>query len=185
MNPLIRLAIEAGPLAAFFFANARAGIMTGTAVFIAATVVALGLSWLWERRLPVMPIVGCGFVVVFGGLTLWLNDDTFIKLKPTLVNLMFAAALFFAHFTGRNLLKIVLGSTLNLNDAGWRRLGLRWAFFFLLLAATNEVVWRTFPTDVWVNFKVFAIMPATFLFGALQVPLILRHQRPDDVEEAA
>ncbi|MCW2244506.1 intracellular septation protein [Azospirillum fermentarium] len=179
MTPLIRMLIEAGPLAAFFFANARAGIMTGTAVFMAATAASLAVSWWMERRVPLMPVVGAGFVLLFGGLTLWLNDDLFIKLKPTLVNLFFATALFIAHALRRNLLKRILGAVLSLTDAGWRILGLRWAVFFVVLAVLNEAVWRTMDTDAWVNFKVFGIMPLTLLFSALQTPLILRHQVPE------
>lgn len=180
MNQIVRLLIEAGPLAAFFIANARAGIMIGTAVFMVATAAALLVSWRLERRVPVMPLVGSGFVLVFGGLTLWLQDDLFIKIKPTLVNLLFATVLFIAHATRRNVLKHVLGSVLALSDEGWRVLALRWAWFFLLLAALNEAVWRTMTTDAWVNFKVFGIMPLTLLFSALQTPLILRHQIPEE-----
>jgi intracellular septation protein len=180
MNPFLRLALEAGPLAVFFFTNAQAGLMTGTAAFMLATALSLGLSWRLERRLPIMPLVGCGFVMLFGGLTLWLNDETFIKLKPTLVNLLFAGALFTAHFLRRNLLKRLLGTVMRLSEDGWRILALRWAFFFLALAVINEIVWRNFPTDVWVNFKVFGIMPLTLVFSALQTPLILKHQIPED-----
>lgn len=179
MSPFLRLALEAGPLAVFFFVNAQAGLMTGTGAFMAATVVSLGWSWRMERRLPIMPLVGCCFVMIFGGLTLWLNDEVFIKLKPTLVNLLFAAALFTAHFMRRNLLKRLLGAMMSLTEEGWRTLALRWACFFVLLAALNEIVWRSFSTDVWVNFKVFGILPLTLLFSALQTPLILRHQLPE------
>lgn len=185
MNPFVRLAVEAGPLAAFFFANAQAGLMTGTAVFMIATLVSLGFSWRMERRLPIMPLVGCGFVMLFGGLTLWLNDDVFIKLKPTLVNLLFAGALFTAHFLRRNLLKRLLGTVMSLSEEGWRLLALRWAFFFLALAVANEAVWRTMTTDAWVNFKVFGILPLTLVFSALQTPLILKHQLPERQGAAA
>ncbi len=180
MNPYVRLLIEAGPLAAFFFSNAKFGIMTGTAVFMVATLVALLVSWHFERRIPVMPVVGAGFVLVFGGLTLWMNDELFIKIKPTLVNLLLATVLFVGHFMRRNVMKHVLGTVLNLTDEGWRTLGLRWAFFFVLLAGLNEVVWRTLSTDDWVNFKVFGIMPLTLLFSMLQAPFILRHQITDE-----
>lgn len=176
MAPFLRLLIEAGPLAVFFVANARAGIMTGTAIFMAATVVSLLASLKLERRVPIMPLVSCAFVIVFGGLTLWLNDDVFIKLKPTLVNLLFAMILFTAHVLRRNVLRHILGTVLVLDDAGWRTLALRWAIFFVILAGLNEFVWRSFPTDTWVDFKVFGIMPLTLLFSALQTPLILRHQ---------
>lgn len=181
MNQYARLLIEAGPLAAFFIANSQAGIMIGTAVFMAATTVSVAVSWHFERKVPIMPVVGAAFVLLFGGLTLWLQDDLFIKIKPTLVNLLFATVLFVAHVTHRNVLKRILGTVLNLTDEGWRTLAIRWAWFFLLLAALNEGVWRTMSTDAWVNFKVFGIMPLTLLFSAFQAPLILRHQ----VEESA
>ncbi|HYH38416.1 MAG TPA: septation protein A [Azospirillum sp.] len=180
MNPYMRLIVEAGPLAAFFVSNSKFGIMTGTAVFMAATLVALLVSWHFERRVPVMPVVGAGFVLVFGGLTLWLNDDLFIKIKPTLVNLLLATVLFVGHALRRNVMKHVLGTVLNLTDEGWRTLGLRWAWFFLVLAGLNEAVWRTLSTDDWVNFKVFGIMPLTLLFSMLQAPFILRHQVADE-----
>ncbi|NYZ16319.1 septation protein A [Azospirillum sp. RWY-5-1] len=179
MNPLARLIIEAGPLAAFFIANSQAGIMTGTAVFMAATTVSVLVSWHVERKVPVMPVVGAGFVMLFGGLTLWLNDDLFIKLKPTLVNLLFATVLFTAHILRRNVLKHLLGAVMALTEEGWRILGIRWAWFFVVLAVLNEVVWRSMTTDAWVNFKVFGIMPLTLLFSALQTPTILRHQIPE------
>ena len=180
MNPYVRLLTEAGPLGAFFFSNAKFGIMTGTAVFMVAIVVSLLVSWHVERRVPIMPVVGAGFVLVFGGLTLWLNDDLFIKIKPTLVNLLLAAVLFIGHAMRRNVMKHVLGTVLNLDDEGWRTLGLRWAFFFLLLAGLNEAVWRTLSTDDWVNFKVFGIMPLTLLFSMVQAPFIMRHQLTDE-----
>lgn len=180
MNQYARLLIEAGPLAAFFIANSQAGIMIGTAVFMVATSISVLISWRFERKVPVMPVVGAGFVLLFGGLTLWLQDDLFIKIKPTLVNLLFASVLFAAHLTRRNVLKHVLGTVLNLTDAGWRTLAIRWAWFFVLLAVLNEVVWRTMTTDAWVNFKVFGIMPLTLLFSAFQAPLILRHQVAED-----
>lgn len=183
MSPFIRLAVEAGPLAVFFVTNAQAGLMTGTAAFMVAVSVSLAISWRLEKKLPIMPLVGCFFVLLFGGLTLWLNDEIFIKLKPTLVNLLFAAALFTAHFMRRNLLKRLLGAVMSLTEEGWRALALRWAFFFLALAAANEIVWRSFSTDAWVNFKVFVILPATVVFSALQTPLILRHQIAEDSEK--
>jgi len=179
VTPLIRLLVEGGPLAAFFIANSRAGIMTGTAVFMVATGVSLLFSWRMERRLPIMPLVGCFFVLVFGGLTLWLEDELFIKLKPTIVNLLFATALFTGLALRRNLLRPLLGTVLSLDEEGWRRLSLRWACFFVVLAVLNEIVWRNLSTDAWVNFKVFGIMPLTLVFSAMQVPLIMRHQLPE------
>lgn len=179
MNQWLRLALEAGPLAVFFFTNGRYGIMVGTAAFMAATTVSVALSYALERRLPVMPLVGCFFVLLFGGLTLWLDDELFIKLKPTVVNLLFATALFVGMALRRNLLKVVLGAVMELREEGWRILTVRWAWFFVLLAGLNEVVWRTMSTDAWVNFKVFGIMPLTLLFSMAQIPVILRHQEQD------
>ena len=175
LSPFARLAIEAGPLAVFFIANQWHGIMVGTGAFMVATAISVLLSIRLERRLPLMPIVSCGFVLIFGGLTLTLNDELFIKIKPTVVNLLFAAFLFIGLATGRGVLKILMGSVLSLTDEGWRRLSWRWAWFFVFLAGLNEVVWRTFSTDDWVSFKVFGIMPLTLVFALSQMPLINRY----------
>ena len=180
ISPLTRLLIEAGPLAVFFVSNSQFGIMAGTAAFMAATMAAVTASWHLERKLPIMPMVGCGFVMLFGGLTLALDNELFIKLKPTVVNLLFATILFTGLGVKRNLLKPLLGSVMSLSDAGWRALSFRWACFFVVLAVLNEIVWRTMSTDAWVNFKVFAILPLTIVFSGLQVPLILRHQVEPD-----
>jgi len=180
VNQLTRLLIEAGPLAVFFVTNSQAGIMAGTAVFMVATATAALLSWHLERKLPIMPMVGCFFVLLFGGLTLWLDNDLFIKLKPTVVNLLFATVLFTSLALRRNVLKRLLGTVLSLADEGWRILTLRWACFFVVLAVLNEVVWRTMTTDAWVNFKVFGILPLTLVFSALQMPVILKHQLPEE-----
>ncbi len=179
-NPWRRLILEAGPLLLFFLANSRWGILTGTAVFMAATAVSLGVSYALERRVPVMPLVAGVFILIFGGLTVVFEDDTFIKLKPTIVNSLFGAALFVGLAMGRNLLKIVLQAAIQLDEAGWRTLTWRWAWFFLFLAVLNEVVWRTQDTDFWVSFKVFGLMPLTILFSFAQVPLILRHQPAEE-----
>ena len=174
-NPWAKLAIELGPLLVFFFANARFGIFAATAMFMAAITVSLGLSWWLVRKLPTMPLVTAIFVLVFGGLTLWLQDELFIKLKPTVVNGLFAAILFGGLIMGRPLLKPLLDTVLPLDAEGWRKLTWRWAWFFVVLAGLNELVWRSFPTDVWVDFKVFGIMPLTIAFSLAQVPLIRRH----------
>lgn len=175
-NPLVKLAIEVGPLAVFFIANARGNIFTATAVFMVAIVIALVASWLIERRLPLLPLVTAAFVLVFGGLTLVLQDELFIKLKPTIVNSLFAAILFGGLFFGRPFLKPLLGAALELQDEGWRKLTYRWAWFFVALAMANEVVWRNLSTDGWVNFKVFGIMPLTIAFSLAQLPLINRYR---------
>ena len=123
-----------------------------------------------------MPLVGAVFVLIFGGLTLALDDDLFIKIKPTVVNCLFATLLFAGLAWRRSLLKLLMGSVLVLDEIGWRKLTWRWAFFFVALAVLNEIVWRNFSTDVWVNFKVFGLLPLSLVFGAAQIPLILRHQ---------
>ena len=179
-NPLVRLLIEAGPLLVFFVFNARGDIFAATGAFMVAILASLAASWLLERRLPVMPVVSAGVVLVFGGLTLYLQDELFIKLKPTIVNLLFAAVIFAGLATGRNFLRIVLGAVIHLSDEGWRILAIRWAVFFVALAVLNEAVWRNFSTDTWVAFKVFGMLPITLAFSFAQVPLIARHAIEQD-----
>ena len=177
----LKLVLEMGPLVLFFFANARFGIFPATAVLMAGVVLALAASWLLTRRLPVMPVVTAIAVLVFGALTFFFNDDFFIKLKPTIVNSIFGTILLVALWFGKPLLPIVLDSVLQLTDKGWRILTLRWGLFFFVLAAINEIVWRTQTTDFWVSFKVFGIMPLTIIFALSQVPLILKHEiKPPD-----
>ncbi len=184
MHPLLKLALEVGPLAVFFIGNARFGIFPATAAFMVAIVVALIANYVLERRLPILPLVTAAFVLVFGGLTLVLQDELFIKLKPTIVNLLFAAALYGGLFFGKSLLKPLFAMAFPLDDAGWRALTFRWASFFVLLAVLNEVVWRNFTTDTWVSFKVFGIMPLTIAFALAQLPLINRHtEKPAEAGE--
>lgn len=177
---LLKLAVEVGPLVIFFIVNARAGIFWGTGVFMVATIISLVASKFMFGRVPVMPLISGACVVVFGGLTLWLQDDHFIKLKPTIVNALFAAALFGGLFAGHSLLKVVFGEVFKLNEDGWRKLTIRWACFFAFLALLNEVVWRTVSTDTWVSFKVFAIMPLTMAFALAQIGLLKAHEIPAD-----
>jgi intracellular septation protein len=173
---MLKFALDLGPLAVFFIANARADIFVATGAFMVAIVVSLGISYSIERRLPLLPVVTAVMVLAFGSLTLILNDETFIKLKPTIANVLIAAALFVGLAIGRPFLKVVLGTVFELNDVGWRKLTWRWAWFFLFLALLNEIVWRNASTDVWVNFKVFGIMPLTILFSLSQLPLLQRHK---------
>lgn len=179
LPPLLKLVLELGPLAVFFFVNARVDLFAATGAFMAATVAALAVSYGLVRRLPIMPLVSGAVVLVFGGLTLVLQDELFIKLKPTIVNLLFAGVLLGGLAFGKPLLGVVFESVIRLDADGWRKLTLRWALFFLVLAALNEVVWRLFPTDTWVTFKVFGVMPLTILFALAQIPLMQRHALPE------
>lgn len=174
MNQLTRLLLDIGPLAAFFIAYNQADIMVATGVFMVAVVAALGAGYAIERRIAKMPLVTAVVVVVFGGLTLWLDDESFIKLKPTIVYLVFAAALLGGLAIGRMLLKPLFEVAFQLTDEGWRSLSLRWGVFFIVMAALNEAIWRTMSTDVWVNLKVFGFLPLSVLFALLQLPLIRR-----------
>jgi len=195
INPLLKLVLELGPLGVFFFANARgewlaeripalAGlggpIFIATALFMLAMLVSLAISYALTRTLPVMPFVTGIVVIVFGGLTLWLQDDTFIKMKPTIVNTLFGGVLLGGLAFGKSLLGYVFDSVFRLTDEGWRKLTFRWGLFFLVLAVLNEVVWRTVSTDMWVNFKVFGIMPLTIVFTLFQLPLINRYALPEE-----
>lgn len=165
-----------GPLAVFFAAYMLADLMTATAALMAATVVALAISYGIARRVPVMAVVTAVIVGIFGGLTLVLHDDTFIKMKPTIVQLIFAAVLLAGLALGRRPLKAVMGKALELDDDGWRKLSLRYALFFIAMAALNEVVWRTQSESFWVSFKVFGLAAITVAFTLAQMPLISRHQ---------
>ncbi|WP_378946858.1 septation protein A [Mesorhizobium sp. ANAO-SY3R2] len=190
VNPLLKLVLELGPLVVFFFANARGAwlashfpalaelggpIFIATGLFMAATAVALAASWVLTRSLPIMPLVSGVVVFVFGALTLYLQDDVFIKVKPTIINTLFGAVLLGGLAFGKSLLGYVFDSAFRLDAEGWRKLTFRWGLFFLFLAVVNEVVWRSFSTDTWVAFKVWGIMPITLLFTFSQMPLIMRH----------
>jgi intracellular septation protein len=196
LNPWLKLGLDLGPLLLFFFANAkpmlfepwlapiipeavqtgeRAGIFVATAVFMVAIVVALLVSYILTRRLPMMALVSAVIVVVFGGATLVFQNETFIKLKPTIIYLLFTTVLLGGLIFRKPLLAAVFDQVFHLTEEGWRKLTVRWALFFLVLAILNELVWRTQSTDTWVTFKVFGVAPLTFLFAALQYPLLVRY----------
>ncbi|MBB4122774.1 septation protein A [Martelella radicis] len=189
-EPFLKLVFELGPLMIFFFANLRGEwlmrtfpalaafgtpLLVATALFMAATVISLVASRIFMGKVPIMPLVSGVVVLVFGALSIWLQDETFIKMKPTIVNGLFAAVLLGGLVFGRSLLGYVFHSAFRLDDEGWRKLTLRWGLFFIFLAIINEVVWRNFSDDVWVNFKVWATMPITIAFTLAQMPLIMRH----------
>jgi intracellular septation protein len=195
LNPWLKMGLELGPLILFFLANARGKqaaaafpaianlggpIFFATAVFIVATLLALAVSFALTRRLPLMPFVTAIVVVVFGGLTLWLKDDTFIKMKPTIIYLLFGGTLIGGLAFGKSFLGYVFDTVFQLTDEGWRKLTLRWGLFFFGLAILNEIVWRSVSTDTWVTFKVFAILPITFVFTLTQMPLINRYALPEE-----
>ncbi|MBV1704202.1 MAG: septation protein A [Hyphomicrobiales bacterium] len=176
LNPVLKLALELGPLGLFFVANARWGIFPATAVLMAGTALSLALSWAKLGRVPVMPLVTGAAVLVMGGLTLLLHDELFIKMKPTIVDCLFGAALLGGLAFGKPLLPVVLDAVFKLTDEGWRKLTFRWGLFFFALAAANEAVWRTQTTSTWAAFKLFGVMPITIAFALAQTPLILRHE---------
>lgn len=171
----LKPATEYGPLAVFLVAYVGYGLMPATAALIAATAVALVVSLAVSRRLPWMPLITAAVVGVFGGLTLWFNDETFIKMKPTIVQGAIAVLLLGGLAVGRPLLRPVLGAAWPMDETGWRRLSFRFGLFFAVMAGVNEAVWRSLSTDAWVAFKVFGLTGATFLFALAQVPLMNRH----------
>jgi intracellular septation protein len=204
LNPLLKLVLDIGPLLLFFVANSRpalfmpivgpmlpssiasgegAGIFVATAVFMVAIVAALAVSYALTRHLPMMPLITAVIVLVFGSLTLVLHDELFIKLKPTIIYLLFGGVLLGGLAWGKPLLGVLFDSVFHLSEEGWRKLTRRWAVFFFGLALLNEIVWRTQTTDIWVSFKVFGVLPLTFLFAASQFPLMSRYATPEAERE--
>ena len=190
MSPTLKLVLEMGPLVIFFFANYKGEwllqnialfknfdkpIFPATAIFMVAIVVALAVSWLIARKIPIMPLISGVFVLIFGFLTLWLHNDTFIKMKPTIINSLFGLILFGGLAFKKSLLGYVLDSAFQLDEDGWRKLTYRWAWFFIFLAILNEIIWRNFSDDFWTTFKVFGVMPITIVFMIAQMPLVMKH----------
>ncbi|MCM2293358.1 septation protein A [Allorhizobium sp. BGMRC 0089] len=197
-NPLLKLALELGPLMVFFFGNTKAEwlaakfpalsaiggpLFIATALFMAATVLALIVSKIVFKHLPIMPFVSGVVVLIFGSLSIWLQDETFIKMKPTIVNALFGVVLLGGLAFGRSLLGYVFNAAFQLDDEGWKKLTLRWGLFFLFLAVLNEAVWRNFSDTVWVNFKVWGTMPITIAFTLAQMPLIMKHSLDNKAKE--
>lgn len=183
MTPRLNAAIEYGPLAVFlaaYFIGNRylddiGAILAATAAIMVATVVALLVAWFVQRRVPKVPLISGGLLMVFGGLTLWLQDPVFIKMKPTIVYLLFSTVLVGGVAMRRPLLKPLLGNAWQLDDTGWTKLTIRFGLFFMAMAGLNELVWRTQSTDFWVSYKVFGTMGLILVFTMLQVGMIHRH----------
>ena len=179
MKSVYKLLIDIGPLAVFFIFYTRSGLQASILPFMVATVISVLFSYILEKKIPIMPTVGAGIVLLFGGLTIYFDNDIFFKMKPTIINILFAVILYGGILINKPLLKYLLGAALKLEEAGWKILTQRWIGFFIALAVLNEIVWRTQSTDIWVNFKVFGILPITFIFTMTQFPLIKKYQIDD------
>ena len=186
-----RLAIDVGPIIVFFVVNAFAPVPSivrifyATGAFMIAMLAAMLISQIKYRHISPMLWFSGGMVVVFGGITIWLHNETFIKIKPTIYYGCIAALLFFGLYTGRNLLKMVLEAAYpGLSERGWQLLSRNWAFFFLAMAVVNETVWRNSSTEFWIGFKLWGALPATFLFAIANIPMLMKHglqtQTPED-----
>jgi len=181
-SQLRRLAFDLGPLVVFFATYQLAGIYAATGTFMIAVLAALAAGYAIERRLSPVPIFTAVLVVIFGGLTLYLKNATFIKMKPTVLYAFFGLTLLGGLAYGRLFIKYAFATAFDLTEEGWRKLTYRWGFFFLVLAALNEIVWRTMPEADWVKFKVFGIIPLIALFALAQTPFVLRHEVKQESE---
>ncbi|MEL7228282.1 MAG: septation protein A [Pseudomonadota bacterium] len=197
VSPTLKMALEMGPVVLFVISYAfgeniagwlgltgilQQPIFLATAVIMVATAVSIGLSLYLMKHVPAMPIVTLVVVTIFGGLTLYLQDDTFIKMKPTIVNCLFGTALLVGLAFGKSFLKTVMGMAFPIDDEGWMKLTLRWGLFFFFLAAVNEVVWRNTSEAFWVGFKFYGMTGLTFLFVMTQVPLLQRHSLEEETD---
>jgi intracellular septation protein len=181
----MKLLLELGPLVLFFVANARFGIRVATAAFVVALLLALPLAWRQAGRMPLVPVITAVFVLVFGGLTIALDDELFIQLKPTVASVFFAGAILIGLARGKLLLKAMLGEAMRLDDEGWRILSVRWVGYFVVLAALNELVRLNLSLDQWVAFKTFGILPLTVVFTLTQLGVMQRHELPEPGEAPA
>ena len=179
MKSISKILVDIGPLAVFFIFYTRGDLKSAILPFMIATTIAVLFSYIVEKKIPIMPTVGAAIILVFGGLTIYFDNEVFFKMKPTIINLLFGAILYGGEITKKPLLKYLLGATLKLQDKGWSILTKRWIGFFIALAILNEIIWRTQSTDLWVNFKVFGILPITFIFTMTQFSLIKKYQIED------
>ena len=178
-KPLIKFAADFGPLLIFFviYFNGENNLKSAIPPFIIATLIALIVIYILEKKIPMVPLVSGVLITLFGGLTLYFDNKIFFFMKPTIINLLFASVLFFGkYFTEKPLLKIFFQNSINLQDEGWKKLNYRWISFFVLVAILNEVVWRTQSEAFWINFKVWGLLPISFLFAASQYPLINKYK---------
>ena len=179
MKSVTKLFVDIGPLAVFFIFYTRSDLKTAILPFMIATIVAVLFSYILEKKIPWMPTFGAIIILIFGGLTIYFDNETFFKMKPTIINILFAGILYGGIIFKKPLLRYLLGAALKLEDKGWDILTKRWISFFIALAILNEIVWRTQTTDVWVNFKVFGILPITFIFTLTQFTTIKKYQIND------
>ena len=178
-KPLIKFSADFGPLLIFFviYFNGENNLKSAIPPFIVATLIALIVIYILEKKIPMVPLVSGVLITLFGGLTLYFDNKIFFFMKPTIINLLFASVLFFGkYFTEKNLLKIFFQNSINLQDEGWKKLNYRWIGFFILVAVLNEIVWRTQSEAFWINFKVWGLLPISFLFAASQYPLINKYK---------
>jgi len=176
---LIKFVTDFGPLLVFFLFYYKTGKNLRIAIppFIIATIIALAIVWVLEKKIPMVPLIGGVLITFFGGLTIYFDNPVFIYIKPTIINILFGMALLFGKFfTKEPILKKILGKSIPLADEGWKILNNRWMFFFFALALLNEIIWRTQSEEFWVNFKVWGILPITFAFTAFQIGLITKYK---------
>jgi len=175
----LKFITDFGPLLIFFIIYYKSGnnLIVAIPPLIIATILAVAIMYFAERKIPYVPLIGGIVIALFGGLTLYFNNPVFIYMKPTIVNIIFAGVLIISKiFFQKNFLKLFLQTAFQLNEMGWDKLNFRWAYFFIFLAILNEIVWRTQPETTWVNFKVWGILPITFIFTASQIPLINKYK---------
>ena len=179
---IIKFITDFGPLLVFFFFyyNGDKNLKIAIPPFIVATIIALAIVWIMEKKVPMVPLIGGILITFFGGLTIYFNNPVFIYIKPTIINILFGLVLLFGkYFTNEPLLKKILGKSVAIDDQGWEILNKRWILFFFTLAILNELIWRTQSEEFWVNFKVWGILPITFIFTAFQIPIITKHKLND------
>ena len=184
ISPLMKLALDLGPLVVFFAAFKFADIFVATGVFMAASLASLGIGYAMTRKISPMPLFTAVLVLIFGGLTLYLKNDTFLKIKVTILYSFFGAILLGGLAFNRLFIKTVFSEAFELDETGWRKLTWRWGIFAFTLAALNEFVWRHYSTSIWVDFKVWAIIPLIFLFALAQTPLVMKHQIEEETPPA-